>query len=173
MSNYTVFDAFTGISPFEKLGVIKFLESHSNLPSDLIQHSVDYAIKDCPSFGGYILAVFEDRLPLAVAVINKTGISSHQCNNQLVQFAIDDEFRTQEFTSTFFEKLVELTNGEISIQLNEDDVNVELIRQAGFMPHKVEYRFCAKAHQSQKSLHTTATKKRKKKNRKSKLRVAV
>ncbi len=171
MSNYTVFDAFTGISPFEKLGVIKFLESHSNLPSELIQHSVDYAIKDCPSFGGYILAVFEERMPLAIAVINKTGISSHQCKNQLVQFAIDEGSRNQEFTSTFFEKLVELTGGEISIQLSEDDLNIELIRQAGFMPHKVEYRFCAKAHQSQKSLHTT--KKRKKKNKKSKLRVAV
>ena len=141
MFTYTVFDAFTGISPFEKLGVIKFLESSSNQSKEQLQQSVDYAVKDCPSFGGYILSANNEKEPIGVAVINKTGIPSAGCKNLLVQFSIAPEFQTADFIIHFFKRIVELTNKDISLQLNASDPNIHLLESIGFKAHKVEYRF--------------------------------
>jgi len=141
MFTYTVFDAFTGISPFEKLGVIKFLESGSNQSKERLQESVDYAVKDCPSFGGYILSVNHEKEPIGVAVINKTGIPSAGCKNLLVQFSIAPEFQTADFITHFFKRIVELTNKDISLQLNASDPNIHLLESIGFKAHKVEFRF--------------------------------
>lgn len=174
MFTYTVFDAFTGISPFEKLGVIKFLESSSNQSKEQLQQSVDYAVKDCPSFGGYILSVNSEKKPIGVAVINKTGIPSAGCKNLLVQFSIDPEFQTAEFITHFFKRIVDLTNKDISLQLNASDPNIHLLESIGFKAHKVEFRFEEQVMDLEAKVapkKKISRKARKRKN--SKLRVAV
>lgn len=177
MFKYTVFDAFTGISPFEKLGIIKFLESNSNQSKAELHQSVDYAVKDCPSFGGYILSVNNEKEPIGVAVINKTGIPSAACKNLLVQFAIAKPFQTTEFISDFFKRLIELTNKDLSLQLDASDPNAQLLESIGFRARKVEYRFEEsivienEKPKTKSGLERLSRKERKKKN--NKLRVAV
>ena len=177
MYNCTIFDAFTGISPFEKLGVIKFLEATSNHSKEIVQQSVDYAVKDCPSFGGYIFSINFDKEPIAVAVINKSGIPGFQSKNILVQFSIAENWKTIEFTKYFFGKLIELTNKDISLQLNSDNPNIPILQEIGFVPKALEFRYSAAAAEAGKSLEAippvSNTSKKKKKKRKSKLRVAV
>ncbi len=178
MYNCTIFDAFTGISPFEKLGVIKFLESTSDHSKEVIQQSVDYAVKDCPSFGGYIFSVNFEKEPIAVAVINKSGIPGFQSKNILVQFNIEESWQTIEFTKYFFGKLIALTNKDLSLQLNADNPNIPLLQEIGFVPKALEFRYSAaaagKAIEAIPSTPIPASSSKKKgKKKKSKLRVAV
>jgi len=175
MYNCTIFDAFTGISPFEKLGVIKFLESNSNISKEIIQQSVDYAVKDCPSFGGYIYSVNFDKEPIAVGVINKSGIPGFQSKNILVQFSIAENWQTVEFTKYFFGKLIALTNKDLSLQLDADNPTIPLLQEIGFVPKALEFRFSAAAAEAGKSLEAIPqhSKTSKKKKKKPKLRVAV
>lgn len=174
MFTYTVFDAFTGISPFEKLGVIKFLESSSNQSKEMLQQSVDYAVKDCPSFGGYILSVNSEKKPIGVAVINKTGIPSAGCKNLLVQFSIAPEFQTTEFITHFFKRIVDLTNRDISLQLNASDPNIHLLESIGFKAHKIEFRFEEQVMDLEETpvVEKKASRKERRK-KKAKLRIAV
>jgi len=175
MYNCTIFDAFTGISPFEKLGVIKFLESTSNHPKEILQQSVDYAVKDCPSFGGYIFSVNFEKEPIAVAVINKSGIPGFQSKNILVQFSIAEAWQTIEFTKYFFGKLIDLTNKDLSLQLNADNPNIPILQEIGFVPKALEFRYSTAAAEAGKSLEAipNQSKPSKKKKKKPKLRVAV
>ena len=177
MYNCTIFDAFTGISPFEKLGVIKFLESNSKHPKEVIQQSVDYAVKDCPSFGGYILSVNFEKEPIAVAVINKSGIPGYLSKNILVQFHIEKEWQNIEFVQYFFGKLIDLTNKDLSVQLEADNPNIPLLQRIGFVPQALEFRYSASAAEAGKAMEAIPSSapdySKKKKKKKSKLRVAV
>lgn len=179
MYNCTVYDAFTGISPFEKLGVIKFLESHSTTSKDIFQQSIDYAVKDCPSFGGYILSVNLEKEPIAVAVINKTGIPKLPSQNILVHFFIEPDWQSSEFVKFFFGKLIELTNGNLSLQIERSSPYYNLLSELGFLSQTVEMTYSAVAAQkmTEKKETTkpkTATKNGKSRKRKrTKLRVAV
>jgi len=181
MYNCTIYDAFTGISPFEKLGVIKFLESTSDHSKEVIQQSVDYAVKDCPSFGGYIFSVNFEKEPIAVAVINKSGIPGFQSKNILVQFSIAESWQTIEFTKYFFGKLISLTNKDLSLQLLADNPNIPLLQEIGFVPQALEFRYSAAAAEAGKTIEAipdttiaaSKSKRKKKKKAKSKLRVAV
>lgn len=181
MYNCTVYDAFTGISPFEKLGIIKFLESHSELSKDIIQQSIDYAVKDCPSFGGYILSVNLEKEPIAVAVINKTGIPKLPSKNILVHFFIEPDWQNSEFVKFFFGKLVELTSGDLSVQIQRNSPYFNLLSELGFLSQTIEMTYSAVAAQkiaSKKEIITpkvnTEPKKQKPgKRKRAKLRVAV
>ncbi|MCB0663828.1 MAG: hypothetical protein KDC24_13865 [Saprospiraceae bacterium] len=141
MGNYTVFDAFTGISPFEKLGVIKFLEQHIGVSKAKIQMAVEYAIKDCPSFGGLILVVTQAEEPVAVAIIHKAGANGHQAKHTLAYYAISEKFQTEEFVSDFFDKLINLSNGDLAMHLDANDPVLGVFQKMGFQQHRVEYRF--------------------------------
>ncbi len=180
MYNCTIYDAFTGISPFEKLGVIKFLELTSNHSKEVIQQSVDYAVKDCPSFGGYIFSVNFEKEPIAVAVINKSGIPGFQSKNILVQFNIEESWQTIEFIKYFFGKLIALTNKDLSLQLNADNPNIPLLQEIGFVPKALEFRYSATKAEADKAIEAipstpipASSLKKKRKKKKSKLRVAV
>ena len=180
MYDCTVYDAFTGISPFEKLGVIKFLESYSETPKEIIQQSVDYAVKDCPSFGGYILSVNLEKDPIAVAVINKTGIPGLPSKNILVQFCIERDWRNAEFFEFFFGKLLELTNQELSIQIERENPYFNLLTQVGFVPQSIEMTYSEVAAQRMtpkkeviKAEVAPIQRKKSKKRKRAKLRVAV
>jgi hypothetical protein len=141
MGNYTVFDAFTGISPFEKLGVIKFLEYHLGVSKAKIEMAVEYAIKDCPSFGGLILVVSRAEEPVAVAIIHKSGANGHQAKHTLAYYAISERFQTEEFVSDFFDKLINLSNGDLAIHIDANDPVSGIFQKLGFKQHRVEYRF--------------------------------
>ncbi|MEZ5058087.1 MAG: hypothetical protein R2879_13715 [Saprospiraceae bacterium] len=141
MGNYTVFDAFTGISPFEKLGVIKFLEQHLGVPKSKIQMAVEYAIKDCPSFGGLILVVTQAAEPVAVAIIHKSGHNGHQASHTLAYYAISEKFQTEEFIADFFDKLINLSNGDLAMHLSDDHQVASKLEALGFRQTRVEYRF--------------------------------
>lgn len=139
--NYTLFDAFTGISPFEKFGIIQFLEKNTGAAKANIQHAVDYAIKDCPSFGGFVLSVSENDTPVAVAVVNKTGMGGYQSKNLLAYFAVAPTWQHPDILKSFFLRLLEVANGDLSFNLSFDDPIVPILEEMGFAIHAVEMRF--------------------------------
>ncbi len=118
MIKYSVLDAFTGVSAFEKLGIVNFLISRTSQDPTNIKHAVDYAVKDRPSFGGFILSATLENDPVAVAIINRTGIKAgNAAKNMLVTFAVIEEMAKDEILIPFFEKLIEFCNGDLSVNL--------------------------------------------------------
>jgi len=72
------YDAYTGISFSKKNAIVQFLHKHlesSWVKETAILKAVEYATKEIPSFGGFVLTAEENEEIVAALIVNKTGLS--------------------------------------------------------------------------------------------------
>ncbi len=121
-----VYDAFTGIGISKKKAIIGFLYQYSEatwMDATAIQKSVEYAIKETPSFGGFIITAEEEGKIVAVLIVNKTGMVGYMPEYIAVQQAILPTYKKTSVTQDLITKAATLTKGDIAVVVNSFGVN--------------------------------------------------
>ncbi|MFT5581028.1 MAG: ribosomal-protein-alanine N-acetyltransferase [Lentimonas sp.] len=128
----------------EKNQLIDFL--HFNMgdftPSkETICKSIDYAVKETPSFGGFIVVSHLNEEITGVAVINQTGMTAYNPENLLVYLATAVDHRKKGIAKRLVAKTIDLTNGNIALNIAANDPSTEIYQHFGFTNSHRQMRF--------------------------------
>ena len=143
MIEQTLHDAFTRISSCDKSVLINFLHDHlpeKNVQKENISKAIDYAVKECPSFGGYIMTVKKGNEILAATIVNSTGMDGFYAKNILVYFAAVKQYRNS-LGIQLLRETIKHVKGDISIQLPANHPTRGLYETLGFQAEKVELKY--------------------------------
>ena len=116
-----VYDAFTGIGFSKKKAIIGFLSQYSEatwMDTSAIQQAVDYAIKETPSFGGFIVTAEEDQQILAALIVNKTGMQGYMPQYIAVLKSILPKYKNSTIIKELTNQAITLTKGDIAMVTN-------------------------------------------------------
>ncbi|RMG78254.1 MAG: GNAT family N-acetyltransferase [Bacteroidetes bacterium] len=141
VQNY--YNAYTKVTPGEKKAIADFLlknlEGSTPASRESVFEAIEYAVKDRPSFGGFLLTISDDNEMLGAMIVNETGLE-HNPKNQVVFFAIEEKHRQNGVASKLVRRAIELTKGNLSLRLNPDNPAIEKLKSLGFQPQFVELR---------------------------------
>ena len=117
MFQQNLYDAFTGISFSKKNAVVQFLQK--NLENSWVEEAaiikaVEYATKEIPSFGGFVLTAEKDEEIVAALVVNKTGLSGLIPEYIAVLQATKSIAKVKVTTRKLAEKAITLAQGDIA-----------------------------------------------------------
>lgn len=138
----TMFNAFTGMSPFEKRALVNFIRKNAGIASSIaIQEALDYALKRKPSFGGFIVTAYENHQLIGAIVVNQTGMEGYNPNNICVFVAIDHDFEEkEEVLRQLMSKAISYSNGDIAMHIEPDNPALQLYQNMGFRAQYLELR---------------------------------
>ena len=137
-----VFNAFTGMSPVERSAVISFIEAHTDRADrEEIREAVEYALKVRPSFGGFILTIWENNQIIGAVVANRTGMEGYNPKHLFVyvslhQDYLDDEILARELIT----KATRQADGEIAMHIRPDNPSLKMYERLGFTTQYLELR---------------------------------
>jgi len=147
MIKHTMYNAFSKVPTFEKSHLINFISKNSEnkeVSSLMVREAIDYASKEIPSFGGFIITAQKDGKMAGAIVVNKTGLNGGNPKHRVVYLSIADEFKEQGIGSELIQKAVHFAKGDISLRVDYGSDTVELYKSLGFQPKYVEMRLSAK-----------------------------
>jgi GNAT superfamily N-acetyltransferase len=131
------------MSTLDKLNAVEFLYKHLEQYGDKkddIEKAVKYAIKETPSFGGFVLEVYDNKDLKGIVVINRTGMSGYIPENILVYIAVDNSERGKGYGKSLMNKAVELTQGDVALHVEKDNPARFLYEKVGFTNPYLEMR---------------------------------
>lgn len=137
------YDAFSGIGPAEKAAIVKFLFQHSeDKDSNTIREAMDYALKNKPSFGGFIFTCWEASRPIAVVLVNNTGMSGFSPQYLLVYACLDPDLHEEpQILCELVRQAVRHCHGDIALHLRPDSPALPVFQSLGFREQYLELRF--------------------------------
>ncbi len=139
----TLYDAFTGMSPAEKSAVINFLCEHNESTNrQAAKEAVEYAIKHKPSFGGFVLTVYDGKQMIAVVVVNRTGMEGYNANNLFVYVTFHKDYCNDETTiREVLNKAIARTDGDVALHVEPGNPALKYYKKMGFKAQYLELRF--------------------------------
>ncbi|MDD2475755.1 MAG: GNAT family N-acetyltransferase [Dysgonamonadaceae bacterium] len=144
MSKTKVFTSDNKPKEREKESVVNFL--HQNLqeytdPKSDIEKAINYALKETPSFGGFILVSYIDDMIVGAVVVNQTGMKDYIPENILVYIAIHKDHRGKGLGKQLVQKTIDLAEGNIALHVEPDNPAKRLYERIGFSSKYLEMRF--------------------------------
>jgi GNAT superfamily N-acetyltransferase len=144
MLKIKLFDENCKPQPIEKTEIIQFLfqqlERFGDSEGD-IEKAINYALKECISFGGFLLQGFyEDKLA-CVVVVNRTGMKDYIPENILVYIATHSDFRGKGIGKEMMLKAIETAEGNIALHVEPDNPAKHLYEKIGFTNKYLEMRY--------------------------------
>lgn len=128
----------------EKEEIVTFLyeqlEQYGD-PRSEIEKAVDYALKESPSFGGFVLVSNEGRDISGAVVINQTGMEGYIPENILVYIATHKDLRGQGIGKELMNKSIEVAQGDIALHVEPDNPARFLYEKIGFTSKYIEMRY--------------------------------
>lgn len=128
----------------EKEDIIDFLfeslEEYGDPKSD-IEKAINYALKEIPSFGGFILVSYIHDILVGAVVINKTGMKDYIPENILVYIAIYPDQRGKGLGEKMVEETIKIADGNIALHVEPDNPAKKLYEKLGFNNKYLEMRF--------------------------------
>lgn len=144
MLKFKIYNQDTNMSTLKKRNVTDFLYKHLGQYRDEksgIEKAIEYAIKETPSFGGFVLEGYdENENVVGIVVLNKTGMSKYIPKNILVYIAVDSSQRGKGYGKDLLNKVIDLTDGDISLHVEKDNPARFLYEKAGFTNPYLEMR---------------------------------
>jgi GNAT superfamily N-acetyltransferase len=143
MNQFKIYNPETKMSTLDKLNAVEFLYKHLEQYGDKkddIEKAVKYAIKETPSFGGFVLEVYDNKDLKGIVVINRTGMSGYIPENILVYIAVDNSERGKGYGKSLMNKAVELTQGDVALHVEKDNPARFLYEKVGFTNPYLEMR---------------------------------
>ncbi|GAB5555666.1 MAG: hypothetical protein Sapg2KO_52570 [Saprospiraceae bacterium] len=139
----SLYDAFSGMSSGEKMALVNFLRNNSeDQDASTILDAVDYALKNKPSFGGYIFTCWENSRLIAAVLVNKTGMSGPTPSCQMMYACLDHQYQEEpEILQRLVKKAIRQAKGEIGLRLRPDHPALSIFRSLGFQEEYVDLRF--------------------------------
>lgn len=143
MNQFKIYNPETKMSTLDKLNAVEFLYKHLEQYGDKkedIEKAVKYAIKETPSFGGFVLEVYDNDDLKGIVVINRTGMSGYIPENILVYIAVDNSERGKGYGKSLMNKAVELAQGDVALHVEKDNPARFLYEKVGFTNPYLEMR---------------------------------
>lgn len=143
MFKQNLYDAFSKMSPYERHRVVKFLfdnQGDCKIEKTDILSAIEYAMKDRPSFGGYVVTVEENDQIIAATVVNKTGMTGYGPENILVYFGTQQD-STYEMSRTLLDKTIKIAKGDIAFLVTPDNPWKAIFRKLGFESKLMEMKY--------------------------------
>lgn len=148
---FKLFTPYDRASMAETWQVVDFLYEHLDEYGDARQDilkAIQYALKDRPSLGGFVLGGYvEDELVGAV-VINKTGMEGYIPENILVYIAVNAEHRGKGYGRKLMRKAIDTADGDIALHVEPDNPARYLYEKMGFENKYLEMRLKSSGEQS-------------------------
>ena len=144
MSKTTVFTSDNKPNEREKASIVDFLftnlQEYGDPKSD-IKKAINYALKETPSFGGFVLVSYLDDMIVGAVVINQTGMKDYIPENILVYIAIHQNHRGKGLGKQLVQKAIETAEGNIALHVEPDNPARHLYERLGFSSKYLEMRF--------------------------------
>ncbi len=142
------YDAFSRIEPEVKNRLAEFLLKHLDQygdPLPQIKSAIEYAVKERPSFGGFVLEGRYDGKTAGVVVINGTGMGGYIPENILVYIAVDASLRGKGIGRRMMEESLKQADGDVALHVEANNPAKRLYERVGFTNPYLEMRYKAKA----------------------------
>ena len=139
----TLYDAFTGMNAGEKGALVHFLRKQNpdQTPAAILD-AVDYALKNKPSFGGFIFTCWENANIIAAVLVNNTGMSGNEPRHQIAYADFCPKHSQSKFAlKELSQKAIRHARGEIGLHLKPGHPALPIFRAIGFQEQYVELRF--------------------------------
>lgn len=140
---FKIYDAKNTPSETEKQEVVDFLYTHLEKygdPKEQILKALDYAIKAYESFGGFVMAIFDEEEMIGATIINQTGMGGYIPENILVYIAIHDKCRGKGIGKKLMEKVIQHAEGDIALHVEANNPAKFLYEKLGFTNPYLEMR---------------------------------
>ncbi|MEX0981291.1 MAG: GNAT family N-acetyltransferase [Bacteroidales bacterium] len=127
-----------------KNDIIDFLFKHLEQfgdPREHITKSVDYALKEYESFGGFLLVSYAGSDISGVVVVNRTGMSGYIPENILVYIATHNEMRGQGIGKHLMKETTKHAEGDIALHVEPENPAGFLYEKVGFTSKYKEMRY--------------------------------
>ena len=145
MFKQILYDGFTKMSPYEVHRVVKFLFENQGkcvIGKNDITSAIEYAMKDRPSFGGYVVTMESEKGEIiAATVVNKTGMAGYGPENILVYFATQEDSRNYDACRKLLEKTISVAKEDIAFLVTPDNPWKAIFRKLGFESKLLEMNY--------------------------------
>ncbi len=140
---FTPFDKPTYSTTCE---IIRFLHSNSKGASSKskedVRKSIEYAMKERPSLGGYITVIRNGSKMWGVSILNKTGLEGIMPDYILSHMAVEPTCTDKAHCEQLLmKKTLELCNGNVAFLVQANDPMVEACMEQGFEYRRLELVF--------------------------------
>jgi len=139
-----IFNAVNKPNLREKKTLINFLFEHLEQygdPKPDIEKAVDYALKEVPSFGGFILSAYLKNEIAGVVVVNQTGMKDYIPENILVYIATHKDHRGEGIGKFLMKETIDLAKGSIALHVEPENPARFLYEKTGFTHKYIEMRY--------------------------------
>ncbi len=138
-----MYNAFSGANALENIALLNFFRVHTpDTEYRAIQEALDYALKNKPSFGGFVLTYTVNNRIVAGVVVNKTGMQGFKSENLLVLAALHEDFKAQTtLLEDLINKAVDYADGDIAIYAKPNHPALMMAKRMGFKDQYVELKF--------------------------------
>ena len=144
MFEVKVFDEKHMPTEKEKKDVLEFLfehlENYGDPKADILK-SMDYALKQSESFGGFVLSGEENGKVIGAVVVNKTGMKDYIPENILVYIATHKDHRGKGIGKKLMQKAVDTAEGSLALHVEPDNPARFLYEKIGFTTKYIEMRY--------------------------------
>lgn len=137
------YTSFNKPSYLEREKISNFLYTHLDQygdPIEDINKCMDYAMKERPSHGGFIVTATEDDNIIGAVIVNHTGMEGYIPENILVYIAVDSDHRGKGVGKKLMEKTIEQADGNIALHVEADNPAKFLYEKMGFTNKYLEMR---------------------------------
>ncbi|RKX70291.1 GNAT family N-acetyltransferase, partial [candidate division TA06 bacterium] len=117
----------------------KHLENYKD-PKEYIEKAINYAIKEIPSFGGFVLVSYLNGSISGIVVVNRTGMIDYIPENILVYIATHKDHRGKGIGKQLMRKTIELAKGSISLHVEPNNPAIFLYEKFGFTSKYLDMR---------------------------------
>ncbi len=128
----------------ERGNIVKFLfqnlEQYGD-PKEDIRKCMEYALKETPSFGGFVLVSYDENSAISgVVIVNQTGMKDYIPENILVYIATRADMRGKGIGKKLMEETISLSKGNIALHVEPDNPARFLYEKVGFTSKYIEMR---------------------------------
>ena len=136
----TPFEKLTGLQSQQLVNFLyKHLEQYGDEKNDILK-SVNYAMKEIISFGGFIIRLFDGNEIIGTVVVNQTGMGGYIPENILVYIAVHGEYRGQGIGKFLMQAAIKQAKGDIALHVEADNPAKFLYEKMGFENKYLEMR---------------------------------
>ena len=130
MTSINKYDAFTGMNASKKMALVNFLCAVNDIPSSEkknITQSVDYALKDTVSFGGFIVSLEKANQFYGAVIVNKSGMGGWLPDHLVVVHGVAPVLAQEEIIALLLKEADKYARGNIAIVSKEERSNEVLL----------------------------------------------
>jgi [ribosomal protein S18]-alanine N-acetyltransferase len=138
-----LYNAYSGLHAMEQIALLNFFKQNAPETDNVaIQEALDCALKNKPSFGGFVLTHTLQGKIVAALVVNKTGMQCFKSENLLVLATLHQDYANHpELLETLINKAIYQSDGDISFYAKSKNPAIMMAKRMGFNEQYVELKF--------------------------------